>query len=302
MGHLRRSMLYVPGNNPGMVKDAGIYGADCILFDLEDSVSLKEKDSARFLVYEALSHIAYPPESELLVRVNDPNSKIGQLDLEAIVSTGKAIIRLPKTAVKEDVTNCAAYIEEIERTHNLPIGSTQMMAAVEDATGVLNAVEIATASPRMIAIAIGAEDYTAAMKTSRTKEGMELLFARNMVLHAARHAGIDAIDTIFSDVNDDDGFIAEVELIKQLGFDGKSIINPRQIRPLHEIYAPTEQEILHSIAIMAALSSAEKNGSGVIALNGKMIDRPVALKAQHILDCAGDTRVKKVREQNEENR
>ena len=298
MGHLRRSMLYVPGNNPGMVKDAGIYGADCILFDLEDSVSINEKDSARFLVYEALSHIAYPSETELLVRINDPNSNIGKLDLEAIVKTGKAVIRLPKTGTKEDVINCATYIEEIERANNIPLGFTKMMAAVEDATGVLNAVEIATASPRMIAIAIGAEDYTAAMKTSRTKKGTELFFARNMVLHAARHAGIDAIDTIFSDVNDEEGFIAEVELIKQLGFDGKSIINPRQIRPLHEIYAPTEKEILRSLAIMEALAEAEKNGSGVVALNGKMIDKPVAIKAQRILDYAGDVRVKKVREQN----
>jgi Citrate lyase beta subunit len=148
----------------------------------------------------------------------------------------------------------------------------------------------------MVAIAIGAEDYTADLKTSRSKEGTELFFARNMILLAARAAGIDAIDTVFSDINDEEGFENEVRLIKQLGFDGKSLINPRQIRPLHEIYAPTDKEIRRSLDIVAAIEEANKKGSGVISLNGKMIDRPVVLKAERILDLAGEMRIQKVRE------
>ena len=296
MSKLRRSMLYVPGNNPGMVKDAGIYGADCVLFDLEDSVALAEKDAARFLIAEALAGVDYTG-SEIYVRINDPNTALGREDLAAIVPLGKAVIRLPKTETAADIVNCAAEMTRIEKQSGLPEGSTQMMAAVESALGVLNAREIAAASPRMVAIAIGAEDYTADMKTSRSKEGTELYFARNMVLLAARAAGIDAIDTVFSDINDEEGFAAEVRLIKQLGYDGKSIINPRQIGPLHSIYAPTDKEILNALAITAAIEEANKRGSGVISLNGKMIDRPVVLRAQRVLTLAGEARLVKVREQ-----
>jgi citrate lyase subunit beta/citryl-CoA lyase len=278
-----------------MVKDAGIYGADCILLDLEDSVALSEKDAARFLVCEALLTLDYSG-SELFVRVNDPASDLGRLELEAVVRTGKAAIRLPKTETPQDITNCDEMITAIEQKNGLPVGSTKMMAAVESALGVLHAREIATASPRMVAIAIGAEDYTADLKTSRSKEGTELYFGRNMILLAARAAGIDAIDTVFSDINDEEGFLCEVKLIKQLGFDGKSVINPRQIGPLHQLYAPTDREILHALAITEAMEEAHRNGSGVISLHGKMIDRPVVLRAQRILDLAGEARLVKVRE------
>ena len=295
MKKLRRSMLYVPGNNPGMVKDAGIYGADCVLFDLEDSVSLSEKDAARFLVCEALQSISYD-DAEIYVRINDPASELGKMDLEAIVPLNKAVIRLPKTETPMEIIMCESQIAAIEKSSGIEVGSTRMMAAVESALGALNAREIASASPRMVAIAIGAEDYTADLKTNRSKEGTELFFARNMILLAARAAGIDAIDTVFSDTNDEEGFENEVRLIKQLGFDGKSLINPRQIRPLHEIYAPTDKEIRRSLDIVAAIEEANKKGSGVISLNGKMIDRPVVLKAERILDLAGEMRIQKVRE------
>jgi citrate lyase subunit beta/citryl-CoA lyase len=282
---LRRTMLYVPGNNPGMIRDAGIYPADCIMFDLEDSVSVHEKDAARFLVFEALTTLSYPGK-ELVVRINDPRSDLGREDLRAIVRTGKAIIRLPKTEGPWDVSYCDERIGEIEKESGQTIGSTRMMAAIESAAGVLNAKEIASASPRLIGIAIGAEDYVTDLKTSRSPEGIELLFGRSMVLLAARAAGIDAIDTVFSDVNDEDGLRKETALIKQLGFDGKSIINPRQIKPVHEIFTPTEKEIKKALAVIEAIKEAEKNGSGVIALNGKMIDKPVADRARRFLDLA----------------
>ena len=295
---LRRSLLYVPGNNPGMIKDAGIYGADCILFDLEDSVSITEKDAARCLVAEALQNMHYG-NCELFVRINDPLSALGKADLEAIVPLGKANIRLPKTESARDILVCDEQITALEEQYGLEVGSTKMMAAVESAEGVLNAREIAKASPRMVAIAIGGEDYTADLKTARTKTGEELLFGRNMVLLAARSAGIDAIDTVFSDINDEEGYLAEIALIKQLGFDGKSVINPRQIRPLHQAYEPTKKEIRRSLAIVDAIEEARKKGSGVVSLNGKMIDRPVVLRAQRLLELAGPMAVQKVREEDE---
>lgn len=285
MKRLRRTMLFVPGNNPGMIKDAGIYSQDSIMFDLEDSVSLAEKDAARFLVYQALNSMDYG-DKELVVRINDPTTKGGLDDLEAIVRTRRAVIRLPKTETPEDVRYCEGEIARIERESGVEEGSTLMMAAVESAAGVLNAKEIALSSKRLIGIALGAEDYVTDLKTKRSPGGIELLFGRSMILLAARAAGIDAIDTVYSDVNNEEGFRAEVELIHQLGFDGKSIINPRQIKTVHEVYTPTEKEIAKALAVIEAIEEANRKGSGVISLNGKMVDRPVVLRAQRILDLA----------------
>jgi citrate lyase subunit beta/citryl-CoA lyase len=285
MKQLRRTMLYVPGNNPGMIQDAGIYQADCIMFDLEDSVSVNEKDSARFLVFQALQTCSFP-QKELVVRINDPHTRIGQDDLEAVVRTRKAVIRLPKTECAQDLIDCDAQIEAIEKEIGAELGSTLMMAAVESAAGVLNAKEIAFASKRLIGIAIGAEDYVTDLKTTRSPEGIELLFGRSMVLLAARAAGIDAIDTVFSDVNDEEGLRREAVLIKQLGFDGKSIINPRQIKIIHEVFTPSEKDIKKALAVLEAIKEAEKNRSGVISLNGKMIDKPVVERARRFLDLA----------------
>lgn len=285
MKRLRRTMLFVPGNNPGMIKDAGIYAQDAIMFDLEDSVSLAEKDAARFLVYEALMTMDYG-DKELVVRINDPSARGGREDLEAIVRTRRAVIRLPKTETAEDVLLCEKEIARIEGECGIEEGSTPMMAAIESAAGVLNAREIAFSSKRLIGIALGAEDYVTDLKTNRSPGGIELLFGRSVILLAARAAGIDAIDTVYSDVNNEEGFRAEVELIHQLGFDGKSIINPRQIKTVHEIYTPSEKEIAKAQAVMEAIEEARRKGSGVISLNGKMVDRPIVLRAQRVLALA----------------
>lgn len=285
MKQLRRTMLYVPGNNPAMIKDAGIYKADCIMFDLEDSVSVNEKDSARFLVFEALTSLDYPGK-ELVVRINSPEIQMGVDDLKAVVQTRKAVVRLPKTESAADIQRCETIIEKIERASHAPVGSTRMMASIESAAGVLNAKEIAAASPRLIGIALGAEDYVTDLRTSRSPDGVELHFGRSMVLHAARAAGIDAIDTVFSDVNDEEGLRRETELVRQLGFDGKSVINPRQVKVVHEAFTPGEREIERALAVMDAIREAESRGSGVISLNGKMVDKPIADRARNILELA----------------
>ena len=284
MKRLRRSMLFVPGNNPGMLRDAYIYGSDSIMFDLEDSVSFREKDAARFLVYNALTSINYGTK-ELVVRINDLQSGLGIQDLEAIVRARPHVIRLPKTETAQDVIDCEGEILRIERAAGIPERSTGMMAANETAKGVLNAYSIATASKRLIGIALGAEDYVTDLKTTRG-DGTELFFARNMILNAARAAGIDALDTVFSDVNDEEGFLREVRLIRQLGFDGKSVINPRQIPPLHAAFMPKEKDLAKARAVMEAIAEAEARGSGVASLNGKMIDRPVVLRAQYLIELA----------------
>lgn len=278
-------MLYVPGNNPGMIRDATIYGADSIMFDLEDSVSLLEKDAARLLVYEALKTIDYG-RTEILVRVNGLNTPYGREDIEAIVRAKPDAIRLPKTETPEDVVEADELISLIEKQAGMEHGTIKLMAAVESALGVINAYKIATASTRLIGIAIGAEDFVTDLKTTRSPEGIELLAARSQILFAARAAGIDALDTVFSDVEDEEGFSREVKLIKQLGFDGKSLINPRQIQVVHDIYSPTEDEIMKAIRVIEAAKEAEAKGSGVISLNGKMIDKPIVERAQRVLEIA----------------
>ena len=248
---LRRSMMFVPGNNPGMIRDAHIYGADSIMFDLEDSVAYTEKDSARFLVYNALKTLHFGTK-ETVVRINDLSSGLGVQDLEAVVRAGVQVVRLPKTDSAQDVIDCEREIQRIERQAGIPVGTTGMMAAIESANGVLHAAEIAHASDRLIGIALGAEDYVTDLKTTRS-DGIELLFARCMILNAARSAGIAALDTVYSDVNNEEGFIAEATLIKKLGFDGKSVINPRQIEPLHHVFMPSEKDLNKARAIMDAI-------------------------------------------------
>ncbi|MBS7228715.1 MAG: citrate (pro-3S)-lyase subunit beta [Christensenellales bacterium] len=290
MSRLRRSMMFVPGNNPGMIRDAHIYGSDCIMFDLEDSVSINEKDAARFLVYKALTSLKYG-KKELVVRINDLGSGLGVTDLEAMVRAQPDVIRLPKTETAQDVTDCETEIARIEREIGLPEGKTKMMAAIESAKGVLNAYDIARSSSRLIGIALGAEDYVTDLRTTRSPEGIELLFARSMIVNAARAAGIAALDTVYSDVNNEEGFIAEATLIKKLGFDGKSIINPRQIEPLHRVFTPTEKDIIKAKAIMEAIAEAELRGSGVASLNGKMIDKPVVERARYMIERASSLRI-----------
>lgn len=284
MERLRRTMMFVPGNNPGMMADAYIYGPDSIMLDLEDSVTMAEKDTARLLVHNALKTIDYG-DTEMVVRINPLNTPYGKKDIEAVVKAGVDVIRMPKTETAEEVIEVEREIERVEKEIGC-LGRTQIMAAIESALGVVNAYAIATASKRMMGIALGAEDYSANLKTQRTPEGSELLLARETIVVAARAAGIDALDTVYSNLNDMETFRNEVETIKKLGFDGKSIINPRQIEVVNEVFAPKEKEIQKSLTILAAIKEAEKKGSGVIAVNGKMVDRPVVLRAQRTIDLA----------------
>lgn len=239
---LRRTMMFVPGNNPGLIKDAGIFGVDSIMFDLEDAVNMNEKDSARFLVYEALQTFDYG-DAELVVRINGLDTPFYENDIKAMVKAGIDVIRLPKTENADMIHELENLVEAAEKEFGREVGSTHLMAAIESAMGVVNAYEIASASDRMIGIALSAEDYTTDMKTHRYPDGQELLYARNAILHAARAAGIAAFDTVFTDLDDMEGFERETKFIHQLGYDGKSLINPRQIATVNKVYAPTQKEI-----------------------------------------------------------
>ena len=282
---LRRSMLFVPGANAAMLSNAFIYPADALMFDLEDAVAVREKDAARRLVYHALQHPLYR-DIETIVRVNALDSQWGIDDLEAVVRAGVDIVRLPKTDTADDVIAMEKEIARIELECGRKPGSTGMLAAIESAKGILQAPAIALASPRLIGIALGAEDYVRDIRTERSADGIELLFARCTILQAARAAGIQAFDTVYSDDNNEEGFLREAAHIKQLGFDGKSLVNPRQITLLHNLYAPTQKDVDHAKRVVEAAEAAEREGLGVVSLNGKMIDSPIIARAHLVLSRA----------------
>lgn len=278
---LRRAMLFAPGNNPGLLQNAGIYGADSLIFDLEDAVSIYEKDSARLLVRNAIRTIKYP--CEVGVRINHIMTPWGLRDLEEILTAKPDFIRLPKCEDAEELKLIDDIITKAEKNYGFPEGSIQLMAAIESPKGLRNAYQIATAVPRMMALAIGGEDFATSLKTTKTKDGTELLVAKSMIVLAAREAGISPIDSVFSDINDEENFIRETELAKQLGFDGKSCVHPRQIELVHRVFQPTQKEVASARRIIKAYNEAMERKLGVVAVDGKMIDAPMITRANRVL-------------------
>jgi citrate lyase subunit beta/citryl-CoA lyase len=283
---LRRTVLYAAGNNPGLLQNAAIYGADSVIFDVEDSVAVSEKDSARELVYHALKKLTFP--CEIGVRINHISTPWGYDDLEYLLPAQPDYIRLPKGESGDEIKDIDTIITKVEAQQGFEPGSIKLMVSIESPKGLRNAYEIASASPRMIAIAIGGEDFAASLKTEKTRGniftgGRELFVARSMIVFAAREAGIQAIDSVFSDLRDEETLINEVTMVKELGFDGKSCINPRQIDIIHQVFTPSAQEIDYAHRVLAVFEEAAANNSGVIALDGKMIDMPMVIRAERVL-------------------
>jgi citrate lyase subunit beta/citryl-CoA lyase len=282
---LRRSLLYVPGNMPGMLQNIPVFEADGVLIDLEDAVPLAEKDSARLLTRNFLRSLKVR-NKEMFVRINPLDTPYGAEDLRQVLPALPDGIRLPKADNPELVEVLDTMLTEQEERLNLPIGHFKIIPSIESARGVLNCVETAQASPRIVALAFGAEDYTASMEIDRTKSGEELFSARTRVVWAAKSAGVQAIDSIFSDVNDMEALRAETLLIKRLGFTGKSLVNPRQIEVVHDVFRPTAEEIQHALEVMEAIKRAREMGTGVISLKGRMVDAPVVTRAARTLRSA----------------
>ena len=282
---LRRSLLYVPGNMPSMLQNIPLFNCDAIQIDLEDAVPYSEKDAARILVRRFLE--GYKNRNkEILVRINGLDTKWALDDLKAVLPAKPDGIRLPKADSPEIVEHLDTLLTEYEEELGLKVGFFRILPSIETAEGVLNAPKTAKASDRLIGLAFGAEDYTATMEINRTKTGEELFNARMNVLWGAKAAGIQAIDTIFADVNDMDALRAETELIKKLGFTGKCMVNPRQIEVIHEVFAPKQEEVDYALEVMEAIKRAREMGTGVISLKGKMIDRPVVVRAARVINTA----------------
>ncbi|MCX6170745.1 MAG: aldolase/citrate lyase family protein [Ignavibacteriales bacterium] len=279
---LRRSRLYLPGNEPKFYPNAGLHKPDGIILDLEDSVSPTEKTSARYLVRNALCAVDFYG-AERMVRINQ--LPMGLDDLKFVIPHNVHVILIPKCESALTIKDVEDEIKMICAERNVK-NEIYLMPIIESALGVVKAYEIAMASEKICALAIGLEDYTADLGIARTNEGRESFYARSAVVNAAKAAGVQAIDTVFSDVDDMDGLRNSVIEAKSIGFEGKGCIHPRQIKIVHEAFAPTENEIEKAKKIVLAFDEAKKNGIGVVALGSKMIDAPVVKRAQHTIELA----------------
>ena len=268
---LRRSMMFLNAQKPGLIKDPYIYGADSIMLDLEDAVAENQKDAARYSLYHALQEIDYR-STERVVRINGLDTPHWQEDIRVCVAGGADTIRIAKTECAQDVKTVEEHVLAAEREFGRPEGSTLLMAALESCKGVLNALEVCQASERLIGIALSGGDYTKDLQTVITGTGVELMGARQHMIMAARAAGVQCFDTVFTNLDDMEGFEKETRMIKMMGFDGKSLVNPRQISIVHEIFTPTQKEIIFAEKVVREIDEKKAQGIGVFTVDGKMID------------------------------
>ena len=282
---MRRSMLFLPGNTPNMIINGDALGADCIILDLEDAVSPDEKDSARLLVRSAMKNMGFRGV-EITVRINSIDTEYWRDDLEAIIPLKPDFIMPPKSGCAEDIKKIDAYITGIEEKCGMDKGGVKLIPLIETALGVENAFNIATASKRVAALFLGGEDLTADLRCKRTKSGNEINYARTRLVCAARAAGIDVYDTPFTDVNDDEGIIADAEYAKSLGFSGKAAIAPRHVRALNEVFSPSLKDIRYAQDVFEAIRLGKEQGKGAVSLRGKMIDKPIVERARQTLEAA----------------
>ena len=280
MERLRRSRIYLPGNRPRMIQKGPHLGADAVILDLEDSVAPEEKDAARILVARAIEAIDFQ-ESEVMVRINPLNAG-GLTDLQAILAAGPDAVVVPKCESRNDVLAVDHVINQANLSRPVAI-----LPMIETAKGILNAYEVAGASARVDAVTFGGEDFTQDIGATRTTTGKEIFWGRSMLVIAAKAAGVQALDTVFSDLKDEEGLRCDTREIKEMGFDGRAAVHPAQIEIIHDVFTPDPRELQHAVNVKAAAESARQKGSGVAVLKGKMIDKPIIQRAGKILRIAG---------------
>lgn len=268
---LRRTMMFLNCQKPGLIKDPYIYKPDSIMLDLEDAVAEKEKDAARYSLYHALQEIDYHGV-ERVVRINGLDTPYWKEDIRCAVAGGCDSIRIPKTESAQDVHMVEEAIIAAEKEFDIPEGRTLIMSAIESARGVMKALDICEASDRMFGIALSGGDYTKDLQTHITGTGLELMGARQNMVIAARAAGVQCFDTVYTDLDNMDGFRQDVETIHLMGFDGKSVINPRQISIVHDIFTPSKKDIIFAEKVVKEIDDKKAKGIGVFTVDGKMVD------------------------------
>lgn len=282
-----RSILFMPGNNPGMLRTGGVHGADGIILDLEDAVSPHEKDAARTLVKHALAALSYP--CRVLVRINGIATPDWEADLNAVIPCGPDALMIPKCESPMELQTLDHAVTKLEQQAGLPEGKVRFMCLIESPLGIRNGFEIATASKRVESLALGTADLTADLGTQISVEGTEVAYAMGKMLMDARAAGVYAYDSAYPDVENIDGLIARCQAAKQMGYDGKPVISPSHVDLVNEIFSPSRQEIEKAYEIVEAAQAGIRQGLGVIALNGAMIDAPILKRAKQVLALAERT-------------
>ena len=268
---LRRSMMFLNCQKPGLIKDPYIYKPDSIMLDLEDAVAENQKDAARYSLYHALKEINYRGV-ERVVRINGLDTPHWKEDIRVCVAGGADTIRIAKTESAADVHTVEAAVTAAEKEFGVPEGKTLLMAAIESTRGVLNTLEICESSERLFGIALSGGDYTKDLQTVISGTGVELAGARQHMIIAARAAGVQCFDTVFTNLDDMESFEKEVRMIKMMGFDGKSLVNPRQIDIVHQIFTPSQKEIIFAEKVVREIDEKKALGIGVFTVDGKMID------------------------------
>ena len=282
---LRRTMMFMNAQKPGLIKDAYIYGSDSIILDLEDAVAENQMDAARFSLYHALKSIDYG-DTEVIVRIYGLDTPHWQEDVRVCVAGGADGIRIAKCENAAMVHQVDEAVTAAEKEFGVEVGRTMLMAALESPLGIMNAYEIVTASPRMFGCAISGGDFRKSMHVQIQRDGVEMMVARGQMLLAARAAGVQCFDTMFPNIDDMDGFKAEVIQNHKMGFDGKSIVNPKQIAFVHETFAPTEKEIAYAEKLVRGCQAQADAGIGVYTVDGKMVDIPFFEDAKRIIALA----------------
>jgi len=275
----RRSRLYAPGNNPRLLVGIEVHGADCVLVDLEDSVPVSEKTAARILVKHLLAAVAFP--NEVWVRINALGLG-GEDDVAEVLQGRPHGICLPKAESPDDVKKLSALLANVENQYGIEAGTTKIMPILETARGVLHCEGVAAADPRVVMVAFGAEDFTRDVGARRSDRS--LAFARSKVVAGAAAAGVQSSDTVYSDLTNMTGLAEECVMARELGFDGKGAINPRQLDTIHAAFSPSDDELAYAQRVVDAAAAAERSGSGAVALDGKMIDKPVLERARRLIE------------------
>jgi len=283
---LKRSLLFVPGNNPAMLQSCASLDADCVILDLEDAVAPRHKDEARRLVTYALRCLSFSDVGKV-VRINDVSTPWWEADLIEVIPANPDVIRLPKVESTDDICTVDRKISELERANGLPEGGIGLHILLESARAVENVTNLVRSCSRVKGIGLGEQDLMADMGIQRTSSGEELAYIRGCIVLAAKAAGIDCFDSVYTNIDDMEGLLASTKLAAAMGFAGKSAIHPSQIRVINEGFYPPDEILSHAMDVIAAAKVARAEGRGVFSVNGKMVDGPVIRQAIHVLAQAG---------------
>lgn len=283
MKNPHRSFLFVPGIREDMLEKASGLSADVLCLDLEESVSPDDKDRARELVQAAAGRLSQAGRT-VYVRLNCIESELTRDDLVAVMQPGLAGVVLAKAQSAQEVRDVDVFLREQEMAREVKPGTVELVVAIESARALMRCEAISGASSRLAALMLGGEDFAFDMGVPRTSEGRELEYARSVVATCARAAGVVALDTPWTDIQDIDGLVADAGRARAVGFTGKFAIHPSHVEPINRVFSPSEDEVAYARKVVAAWEDAQAKGLAAVQFDGRMVDRPIVERARHVID------------------